>query len=402
MRGGSRGARALIAFGLAAVAISAVSLDPLAPPAGAQQGLIEADPGVVQARADLQSAQAAAHAAYARLAEIQEHHDAVVTKIADHEAQIVAIEQQRVALAAERDLLEAYLKARALALYVAGGTGNGIPDLRVKAAAEQVRRGHFGDIAANRDQAKQHRLVEAREQLAVAADGLRREQANLEQQRLALTELVARLNEQRVAVDERVAAANAALERARAIGALRVAGEPIIGPNTLTAPQIVGWFNTKGYRPRLDGVTIAELVPVFLEESADEGVRGDFAFAQAVLETGGFASAPDNNYSGLGWCDSCARGRKFPTPRDGIRAQVQLLLNYADAGSRAHRLHHPPSPYWWSPDPDRAARQFDTFFAKGWAPTWSEMGNGNWATDPNYSAKVIGIYRQMATYAQGK
>ena len=130
-------------------------------------------------------------------------------------------------------------------------------------------------------------------------------------------------------------------------------------------------------------------------------MRGDFAFAQAVLETGGFASAPDNNYSGLGWCDSCARGTRFPTPRDGIRAQVQLLLNYADAGSRAAKLHHPPSPYWWSADPDRAAHQFDTFFAKGWSPTWSEMGHGNWATDPNYSGKVIGIYKQMVAYAQG-
>ena len=63
------------------------------------------------------------------------------------------------------------------------------------------------------------------------------------------------------------------------------------------------------------------------------------------------------------------------------------------------KLHHPPSPYWWSADPDRAARQFDTFFAKGWSPTWSEMGHGNWATDPNYSGKVIGIYKQMVAYA---
>jgi flagellum-specific peptidoglycan hydrolase FlgJ len=175
-----------------------------------------------------------------------------------------------------------------------------------------------------------------------------------------------------------------------------------MGPSALTASQIVGWFNTKGYHPSLgSGMTVADLVPMFLQESADEGVRGDFAFAQAVLETGGFASAPDNNYSGLGWCDSCARGTKFPSPRDGIRAQVQLLVNYADSGSRASKLHHPPSPYWWSADPDRAARQFDTFFAKGWAPTWSEMGHGNWATDPNYSAKVIGIYKQMVAYAQG-
>ena len=400
MRGGRNGARARRGWLLAAAALS-VTLVGSSLPAGAQQGLIDADPGVVQARADLQAAQSAAHAAYAQLEATQEHHDDVVTKIADHEAQVAAVEQQRVQLAAERDALEAQVKARAVAIYVAGNPEGAVPDLNVAAAAAENRRQHFGDIAAKRDHATMRRLVQTREQLATAADGLRAEQADLEQQRASLDALLQKLAAQQAVVDQRVAEANAALERARAIGALRLAGEPIIGPNTLTASQILGWFNSKGYHPNVAGTTVADLIPIFLQEAADEGVRGDFAFAQAVLETGGFGSAPDNNYSGLGWCDSCARGTKFPTPRDGIRAQVQLLLNYADVGSRASKLHHPPSPYWWSADPDRAARQFDTFFAKGWAPTWSEMGHGNWATDPNYSGKVIGIYKQMVAYAQG-
>ena len=90
----------------------------------------------------------------------------------------------------------------------------------------------------------------------------------------------------------------------------------------------------------------------------------------------------------------------FPTPRDGVRAQIQLLLDYADANAWAANLHHPPSPYWWSPDPATAARYFDTYFAKGWAPTWSDMGHGNWATDPAYSGKVISVYRSMTAFAQ--
>ncbi len=330
----------------------------------------------------------------------QEQYDTVVAKIAEDEAQIAAIEQQRAQLAAERDALEALVKARAVALYVSGPIDGVVPSLDVGEAAAENRRQQFGDIAAKRDRATLRQLTKTREHLATTVDGLRAEQADLEQQRANLDALLQKLTAQQVVVEQRVAEANAALERARAIGALRLAGEPIIGPNTLTASQMLGWFNTKGYRPNLGGTTVADLIPIFLQESADEGVRGDFAFAQAVLETGGFASAPDNNYSGLGWCDTCARGTKFPTPRDGIRAQVQLLLNYADAGSRAVKLHHPPSPYWWSADPDRAARQFDTFFAKGWSPTWSEMGHGNWATDPNYSGKVIGIYKQMVAYAQ--
>ena len=99
MRGGRKGARALRGWLLATAALSVILLGfPL--PAGAQQGLIEADPGVVQARADLQAAQAAAHAAYAQLEATQEQYDDVVAKIADDEAQIAAIEQQRAQLAA--------------------------------------------------------------------------------------------------------------------------------------------------------------------------------------------------------------------------------------------------------------------------------------------------------------
>ena len=27
------------------------------------------------------------------------------------------------------------------------------------------------------------------------------------------------------------------------------------------------------------------------------------------------------------------------------------------------------------------------------------MGHGNWATDPNYAGKVIGVYRSMVAFA---
>ena len=52
-------------------------------------------------------------------------------------------------------------------------------------------------------------------------------------------------------------------------------------------------------------------------------------------------------------------------------------------------------------NPVQAANNFNTFFAKGWAPTWEQMGHGNWATDPNYSGKVLHIYSEMVAFAQG-
>ena len=102
----------------------------------------------------------------------------------------------------------------------------------------------------------------------------------------------------------------------------------------------------------------------------------------------------------MGWCDSCSTGRRYPTPRDGIRAQIQHLKNYADATSRASGLANPPSPIWYGGDPATAIRNFDTFFAKGWAPTWTDMGHGNWATAKNYSAAVLKVYADMVTFAR--
>ena len=61
----------------------------------------------------------------------------------------------------------------------------------------------------------------------------------------------------------------------------------------------------------------------------------------------------------------------------------------------------PPSPYWYGADPATAAHNFDTFYAKGWAPIWEMMGKGKWATDPNYAGKVIGLYERIATHAIG-
>jgi hypothetical protein len=147
-----------------------------------------------------------------------------------------------------------------------------------------------------------------------------------------------------------------------------------------------------------DGMTIRALAQIFVEEGADEDVRGDVAFAQSVLETGYFRWALDNNYAGLGACDSCAGEPAFPTPRDGVRAQIQHLKNYGDPDSRTPGLAHPPSPTWYGNDPTQAARNFDTFFAKGRAQTWQVMGRGNWATDPNYATKVIGVYIRMVVY----
>lgn len=181
-------------------------------------------------------------------------------------------------------------------------------------------------------------------------------------------------------------------------GAITVLGDP-----ELTAEQIASWFNSRGARYRLSGgTTITDLAQLYIEEGAAERVRPELAFVQAVLETGSFGNASDNNYAGIGACDSCTGQIPFATPRDGVRGQIQMLRNYADPGSRAGNLANPPSAPIYGSDSGRAAVAYDTFFAKGRVPTWNLMGNGNWATDPGYAPKVLTLYFQLMSHATSR
>ncbi len=51
----------------------------------------------------------------------------------------------------------------------------------------------------------------------------------------------------------------------------------------------------------------------------------------------------------------------------------------------------------WGSTPSTAAYNFDHYFAKGSAPLWNDMGNGNWATAPNYATVVLAVYNRMLT-----
>jgi hypothetical protein len=303
-------------------------------------------------------------------------------------------------LRAEARRLRKLIRERAAVLYRHSGPYTPDEAFPLNPSLRNVRAKHLGDAAAKSDEDNRQKLEAIAKQLEVKKQELAQQQTELAKQQASLAKLKDELVFEQAELQRRVAIANEALARAKAIGALRARGEPVQGPTILTAAQMAGWWRTRGYHFRVNGTTIDGLAQIFVEEGQAEGVRGDFAFAQSIVETGGFSSSPSNNFAGLGWCDSCSYGSRFPTARDGVRAQIQHLLNYADSSSRAWKLHHPPSPYWYGSDPGRAAHNFDTFFAKGWAPTWNDMGHGNWATDPNYAGKVLKVYRDMVAYAQ--
>jgi flagellum-specific peptidoglycan hydrolase FlgJ len=173
-----------------------------------------------------------------------------------------------------------------------------------------------------------------------------------------------------------------------------------MGDAELTPDEVTAWFVARNVKYRLSGgISIGDLVKMYFDEGKAEHVRPELAFAQSIIETGSFGNALDNNYAGIGACDSCNGEPAFPSPQEGVRGQIQLLRNYADPTSRAANLANPPSPTIYGNDPVAAAGLYDTFFAKGRTPTWNVMGNGNWATDPGYSQKVLTVYFQMVSFA---
>ena len=115
---------------------------------------------------------------------------------------------------------------------------------------------------------------------------------------------------------------------------------------------------------------------------------------------------PENfNYAGMGACDSCNSGRQFPSAQMGVRAQIQHLRNFSDPTSRASRLANAPVVEWYGRrstgalDPVLAIHNYDTFFAKGNAPTWNVMGGpGKWASTPTYGTIILSTYNRMLTF----
>lgn len=166
------------------------------------------------------------------------------------------------------------------------------------------------------------------------------------------------------------------------------AGSPIRGPNRLNAAQLAEFIRRTGYTPRIS-VTIDELAQLYLDESAKVGIRGDVAWAQSILETGGFGfvgsmvEPEDNNYAGIGACDSCTRGKQFPDARTGVRAQMQLLRVYTDKTVTLDSL----------PDPIVMPGTLRLGF-RGRVQSWWDL-TGTWATAGDYGIRVYELYDRI-------
>lgn len=171
-----------------------------------------------------------------------------------------------------------------------------------------------------------------------------------------------------------------------------------MGTARLSAAQIVTWFTNRTPRPAgtyAATVPVETLAQLFIEEGADENVTGDVAFMQSIVETGWFrftgsVPAASNNFAGIGATDTNPAPAVFPDARTGVRAQIQHLRAYGDPTATSCTvppLHHP------CVDP-----RFDLVTPKGKALTWTQMGNGNWATASTYATSILTLYAEALSY----
>ena len=159
----------------------------------------------------------------------------------------------------------------------------------------------------------------------------------------------------------------------------------ILGLPAVTAAEMAGWFASTKHHAN-PTAPITQLAADYLAAGASTGVRADLAFTQSIIETGYFSfpgggqlAGTDNNFAGIGACDSCAHGFQFPDALTGVTAQLQLLEAYAS-----------PTPV---PTP-----LIGPIGVGGCCATWSALA-GTWATNPHYGISILTVYKSMLDYA---
>jgi hypothetical protein len=155
----------------------------------------------------------------------------------------------------------------------------------------------------------------------------------------------------------------------------------ILGPSLVTAPELAAWFASTGHQANAT-VPIAQLAADYLAAGAQTRVAADLAFAQSVIETGFFdfpaggqLTGADNNFAGIGACDSCSHGWSFPDALTGVTAQLQLLEAYASPTKVATPLIGPVG-------------------VGGCCATWIALA-GKWASSKTYGVEIMTVYKQI-------
>lgn len=160
-----------------------------------------------------------------------------------------------------------------------------------------------------------------------------------------------------------------------------ILSKPVLDANTLKA-----WWATQNRKPNIT-VSMDKLIDSYAAWGTKLGVRYDVAFAQSIIETGYFSfpsygqlTDKDNNFAGIGACDTCAHGWSFPTADTGVQAQLELLRKYATSD---------PLP--------KGVKDLIGTGVGGCCKTWTQLA-GVWASSTVYGISIMTLYDHMLTW----
>lgn len=159
-------------------------------------------------------------------------------------------------------------------------------------------------------------------------------------------------------------------------------GIPIRGKGIGTPEQASNKAKQRGAK-RLD--FLRQYADALWADAAERNIRADVLFSQADLETGSFTSTyweRDGNPGGLAaFDDGSSWGLTF-SPEKAARAHVTHMCAYLGITPRAD---------WIATDARWQAVKDAGYF--GDVTTTDDLGNGRWATDPDYAEKLQQRYR---------
>lgn len=164
----------------------------------------------------------------------------------------------------------------------------------------------------------------------------------------------------------------------------------ISGSSVVPKEQAVSFI--KHYAPDAKlNTSVDNIVEYYYKEAEKEGIRGDVALAQAIVETGFFrygatVDYKQNNFCGLGTTSSSVKGAYFKTPEIGVRAHIQHLLVYSSKNTPKEKVVDPRFDLVKG-----SPRHYAT------SKTWIDL-NGRWAMSPGYGEKILTMHARMLAH----
>ena len=136
--------------------------------------------------------------------------------------------------------------------------------------------------------------------------------------------------------------------------------------------------------------TIHDFCAQLYEETADEGIRPELVFCQAMKETGwlrfgGRVNVSQFNFAGIGAVDGGTTSASFSSVREGLRAQVQHLKAYAVKGVTKSALAHA------CVDPRFSLVTTGSAEYAQWLGIKENPQGRGWATGKGYGCQIVSL-----------